>query len=522
VVLAFYIYIWSKGDFLMKDFNELYIQAKNQSSCKRDFITEGSTDTATVQEAAICIVYNMKHNKLSYDEAAKQAHISPKALAKITDSMITIAEKVVKQAGDLGPFLDHSGRGSAGVNHYAATLGTSASDVTPKTDFIGDSVHAISLKKSSGKGPGAQLMSAKSGEASGVVQSAIKHYQHNKGNIANEKAMKEVFNILGNEMKKTATNTLNVEVGKGKDNFENWYKKKSPRRDELIAKGHKPKQVEDHLRGELSLHRVTQSSSHAKSWLIKGEKQIGVRPLKVQFQAYIDDEKQKATGAMVSARHLEKLDKADLTDPKLKEQIVGVLSVAMKTQGWQTKLEQFFNDNEDFKKYLVYEASSGIFKFTGKPAGKGNYKGGESAVAKQILVFDDSGIKVYHKDIWKWSKENTQLANKLSIAYKGSGRSKYIKMAIMASKIYDHELPTLMEELDQIDKELLTEGILGNIGKAVSDGVKKAVNALVNFAMRIIDKAIGRLKGLLEQGLDVFLDMVGISVQGGFVNTPSW
>jgi hypothetical protein len=95
-------------------------------------------------------------------------------------------------------------------------------------------------------------------------------------------------------------------------------------------------------------------------------------------------------------------------------------------------------------------------------------------------------------------------------------------MAIMANKIYDHELPTLMEELDNIDKEMLTEGILGNIGKAVQNGVMKVVNAVLGFAMRVIDKAIGRLKNLLESGLDLFLDMVGIDVQGGYVSTPSW
>jgi hypothetical protein len=488
----------------------------------KQYITEGSTDSATVQEAAICIAYNMKKSKLEYDAAAEQAHIAPKALAKITDSMMEIANNVVAQAGDLGPFLDHSGRGAAGVNHYSATLGTGASDVTPKTDFIGDKAHAISLKKAGDSGPGAQLMSAKSGEATGVVQSSIKHFQNNNGKIANDKYMKEALNILSVEMKKTATNTLNVEVGKGKDNFENWYTKKSPRRDELISMGHKSKDVEKHLKGELSIHRVTSKNKSAKSWLIKGVKLIGVRTLKQQFQSYIDDEKQKATNTKVSAKHLTKVDMKDLTDTKLKEQIIGVLGTSMKTKAWQDKLEQFFNDNEEFKKYLVYEASSGLFKFTGQPASKGNYKGSESAVAKQILVFDDNGIKVYHKDIWKWSKENTHLANKLSIAYKGSGRSKYIKMAIMANKIYDHELPTLMEELDNIDKEMLTEGILGNIGKAVQNGVMKVVNAVLGFAMRVIDKAIGRLKNLLESGLDLFLDMVGIDVQGGYVSTPSW
>jgi len=486
------------------------------------YITEGSTDSATVQEAAICIAYNMKHNKLSYDDAAAQAHISPKALKKINGDMMIIAEKVVKQVGNLGPFLDHSGRGSAGVNHYNETLHTGASDVTPKTDFIGDSVHAISLKKSGGGGAGAQLMSAKSGEATGVVLSAIKHFEKNKGNIANDKTMKEALKILSNDMKKTATNTLNIEVGSGKNNFQDWYINKSPRRTELNALGHKAPAIEKHLKGELSLHRVTSASKSAASWLIKGVKKIGVRALKDMFQLYIEDEKQKATGAMVSARHLEKVDPEKLTNAHLKEQIIDVLEVSMKTQSWQKKIEQFFNENEDFKKYMVYEASSGMFKFTGKPISRGNYKGSESAVAKQILVFDDGGVKVYHKDIWKWSKNNTHLANKISIAYKGSGRSKYIKLAIMASKAYDEELPTLIEELDNINKQMLTEDILGNIGKAVVSGLKKAKDAVMNFMFRVFNKAIGLLEDALSIGLSHFLSFAGLAVQGGYVSTPNW
>jgi|SaaInlV_100m_DNA_2_1039680.scaffolds.fasta_scaffold11139_2 hypothetical protein len=492
----------------------------------KQYIIEGSTDSATVQEAAICIAYNMKHNKLSYDDAAAQAHIAPKALKKITGDMMIIAEKVIKQVGNLGSFLDHSGRGSAGVNHYDATLHTGASDVTPKTDFIGDSVHAISLKKSGGGGgAGAQLMSAKSGEATGVVLSAIKHFEKNKGSVANDKTMQEALKILSDDMKKTATNTLNIEVGSGKDNFQDWYISKSPRRTELDALGHKAPAIEKHLKGELSLHRVTSASKSAESWLIKGVKKIGVRALKDMFQVYIEDEKQKATGAMVSAKHLTKVDPEKLTDTHLKEQIVGVLEVSMKTQSWQKKIEQFFNENEDFKKYMVYEASSGMFKFTGKPISRGNYKGSEPAVAKQILVFDDNGVKTYHQDIWKWSKDNTHLANKISIAYKGSGRSKYIKLAIMASKAYDEELPTLIEELDNINKQMLNEGILGilgDIGKAVVSGIKRAKDAVMNFMFRVFNKAIGLLEEALTIGLGHFLNFTGISVQGGYVSTPNW
>ena len=490
----------------------------------KSYITEG-TESASVQEAAICIAYNMKRNKLSYEDAAAQAGISEKIMPKISDKMMEIGEKVAKQAGNLGPYLDHSGRGAAGVNHYAATLGTSASDVTPKTDFIGDIKHAISLKKAgSGGSKGAQLMSAKSGEASGVVQSAIKHYQNNKGNIADDKQMKKVLDVLGKEMKKTARTDINVEVGKGKDNFEDWYTQKSSRRDELIDAGHKAKEVEKHLKSELSIHRVTASKKNAEAGLIDGVRSINKRDMKKQFDLYIDDEKAKilAGTGLQKQKHLKGATPEELTQTALKTQLTELLEVSMKTQGWQTELENFFNDNPDFKKYLVYEASSGMFKFTGQPVGRGNYSGSETAVAKQILVFDDNGIKDHYTDILKWSKNNSDLASNVSIAYKGYARSRYIKMAIMAGKVYDEELPTLMEEIAQIEKKCLTEGLLGNIGKAVSNALSKFTAAISNFISKIINKVLDSLRNLLAMGLDTFMVQLGIRIAGGYVNTPPW
>lgn len=488
------------------------------------YITE-ATESASVQEAAICIAYNMKNNKLSYEDAAAQAGISEKTMPKITEEMMVIGKKITNQAGNLGPYLDHSGRGAAGINHYSATLGTSASDVTPKTDFIGDIKHAISLKKAgSGGSKGAQLMSAKSGEASGVVQSAIRHYQNNKGNIADDTQMKKVLDVLGKEMKKTARTDINVEVGKGKSNFETWYTKKSSRRDELIASGHKAKEVENHLKSELSIYRVTASSKNAEAGLINGVRSISKSGIKQQFDLYIEDEKAKivAGTGLQSKKHLKGATPEELTQTALKTQLTELLAVSMKTQGWQTELETFFNDNPDFKKYLVYEASSGMFKFTGQPVGKGNYSGNESAVAKQILVFNDSGIKEHYTDILKWSKKNSDLANNVSIAYKGYSRSRYIKMAIMAGKVYDEELPTLMEEISLIEKQCLTEGLLGDIGKAVGNALSKFTAAISNFISETINKVLGSLRNLLETGLESFMVQLGIRIAGGYVNTPSW
>ena len=61
-----------------------------------------------------------------------------------------------------------------------------------------------------------------------------------------------------------------------------------------------------------------------------------------------------------------------------------------------------------------------------------------------------------------YAKNNTALVNNISISYKGSGRSKYIKLGIASS--VEHELPMLREEIEQLREQYyLCEGIFSNL-----------------------------------------------------------
>ena len=78
---------------------------------------------------------------------------------------------------------------------------------------------------------------------------------------------------------------------------------------------------------------------------------------------------------------------------------------------------------------MVYEAGSGLYKFTGEYTNGNNYFGSDQNVANKILVFYDNGIKSEY-DMMDYAKNNTALVNNISVSYKGSGRSKYIKLGI--------------------------------------------------------------------------------------------
>ena len=179
------------------------------------------------------------------------------------------------------------------------------------------------------------------------------------------------------------------------------------------------------------------------------------------FNTYQSDGDVKVGNVKVSARHLAKVSPDKLTNPELKKQIVEVIQTSINATEWQIELQKFFDDNEELKKWLVYEAASGLYKFTGKHSDGKNYYGSQAAVANRILVFSDSGIKNEY-DILKYSMDNPQLANKLAVTYKGSGRSKYIKLGIAAH--YESELPMLQEEIYHLQRQyMLTEGFLKNV-----------------------------------------------------------
>ena len=480
----------------------------------QDFLIEADTTDATNTEMAICYQYNFKKTK-DREQALQDAGIEPAKFKKVGEELLSIGQKVADQMKERGPRLIHSGSGSA-QNFYEK-----GSDVTPKADFVGNSKNYISLKKGGDSGSGAQLMSAKSGEASGVVSAAVGHYENNsKVSLSKDKDFLKAISILEDQMSKTARNDLNVEVAKGKTDFEKWYVTSSLRSKELLKK-HKKPQVEKHLKAELSMLGATRLSKGAEKNLIKGVRPLKASQLKKLYNEYINNTEVKLGNVKVSARHLEKVSPDKLTDPALRKQITEVIQTSVNTVDWQNQLTNFFNNNEELKKWMVYEAASGLYKFTGNYSKGKNYFGNESAVANKILVFDNGGIKSEY-DILKYSMDNPQLVNNVSVSYKGSGRSKYVKLGIAAH--YESELPLLQEEIRELQRSyLLSEGIFQDIKSKLVNLKNNLQNIIKRFYDKVIKKFITGLITLAQKGLKSFLEALGLEFEGNVnMKTPSW
>jgi molecular chaperone GrpE (heat shock protein) len=88
----------------------------------------------------------------------------------------------------------------------------------------------------------------------------------------------------------------------------------------------------------------------------------------------------------------------------------------------------------------------------------------------------------------------------------------------------DHELPTLMEEVEQIQQQYyLCEGIFSNLknrAKTFFTSIKKAV---MKFIDKVILRVIGNLKTLAQKGVSTLMDALGLEFSGNVaMSSPTW
>ena len=131
---------------------------------------------------------------------------------------------------------------------------------------------------------------------------------------------------------------------------------------------------------------------------------------------------------VVNPEHLTDIMKKEIiNDPdKLKKLIIGVTETSMATKGWAVELGTFYQNNPELKKWFLYEAGSGLFKFTGEKSGGKPYTADKSPVANKIVVFNaEGGIKGGYEDktILDWAEDPVNIAAlnvKTSVIYLNS------------------------------------------------------------------------------------------------------
>lgn len=498
----------------------------------RSLLNEAATTNASEAEVSICVAYNIKQGKTE-SEALKVSGVDKATWKKIKANkpVYTAGKKVAKGLKNIGNNLIWSGKTSA------KTFYSKGKDKTSKADLVGNKRNRLSLKQASSSAKSAQLMSAATGESIGVFKYAVKHLESTGGKLVSDSDMKELFNILENEMSKAVRNDINVEVAKGKKDFRDWVITNSGRYDQVKAKAKDATddEIKRHIRAELAVNNAISKADAPK---LEGDYIEGVEPLTPKqiskMRADYISSDMKIGDITIAKDYLERANVPSefLSKEALRTQTMDLIDVALKASGWKGRIREIIQNNAELKKWIVYEAASGLGKFTGKASAGGNYFGEETAVANKILIFDANGVKKVH-DLYKWSQNNGNLCNNVDVSFKGSGRRKFIKVGLAAESI-DANIETIItEEYVKLEKQLriINEGKIWDTIKSgfdsastwVKSSYEKIESLVLKFYENVIKKVIDYLWDAFQRGLNQALESLGFIMDGTCsISTPLW
>ena len=484
----------------------------------------GGKINAANYEMGICIAHAIANKGYDgpggYLKALSVTGIDKTKYEKYREVVEPVGFKVAKNISSY-PLLTHSGAGKATVvNPYT--------NATPKTDIFGGASHRISLKQEGG----AQLMSGGAADTKGVFVGAKTFWnKYEPGQM--DALLTEVINDIDTEFKKIDGDNT---VGDIKKKFGTYYMgvrmpvvqqevndlivklnkdKKKNARD--IKKLQKADTLEKHIKLELASLGLLRASSDPKH-IIPGVSQVKPNKVSSEFNNFFKTYDNEA--AREEARQV--LEHAIDIKSKLKP-----------------KFDKLW-ENDVFKKWVVYEAASGNYKFSGDD----NLNSNQPAMANRILQFNSSGNI---KDVMitpDWAKGYSGKVSS-NVGYKAASKSKFTAFRLMTEqgvenpekynslfeyeieKILKNEQGKLNEGINKIigESELLQEGFFDNLvkkGKDLVNKLKKALakltskikNFLKKYFIKIAKKAISKLKEFAKKGFNFFVEALGIDVVG--------
>lgn len=447
-------------------------------------------------EMGICVEYN-KLKGMSKKNALATAGVDSVKYARYEAHLSEVCSKVVKGLPNVGPSLVQTGGGA-----YNLAAEWPGDNNTPKTDIYGGKNYRISVKKAGGS----QLASGKKGEAAGIFKSGIAFYDTYETQ-ALQKKFKSVLEIVEREFK--AFNSDN-EVGVVRKDAGDMYIAQRIQSIRRQVRGAKPQDIEKHAKAELMAAGVIGEQGNWQTWFIDGVDIMDTKMVMDFFNTYWNSKGQE----------------------KLKEEARQIIEGAIDNKKLDKQFKELFEKDIDFKKWCVFEAATGNYKFSGDT----NLKSSAEPIANKILVFDEDG-SVELKPItaaWAKSKAGSVVP---TVSFKSSGRSKYTALRLASESYEDESITQFSEDLNDILEEeqlILNEELAEAFGEYNEDllmemnfkdlmkkaktmarnVVVKVKNSIQNFFKNVIGKAFSRLKEAAAAGLKKFMDYIGLEVDG--------
>ena len=497
---------------------------------------------AAFYEQGICMAHAIINHKMSRKAAYSATDIAESKYIKYKEEVEdNVGNKIAKNIKGL-PILVHTGKGG-----LESVQGKKYVNDTPKTDIMGKDRYSIK------KEGGSQLMSGYKSDTLGVFYGAKEFWQNDPGSNPTQ-ALDDVIDAIED----TATGFTDkaikgdTEVGAIKDAFKEFYlnarrpdvkketeiilkkeeNKKKPDiniikqlTDSVVPKKSKLKDVaiNKHIKAEAGALGLI-SRADNPDWFIPGVKKIKPATTSKYFKDFLKTYK----------------------DTTMRDEAQAILEKAVDHKNLSSEFDKIWS-NSHFKKWAIYEAASGNYKFSGNA----NLGSSEKAIANKIFKFGENG-SVKMDDITPAWAAKYSTGVKSTVGYKSSGRSKASSWRLLVSeglipegvsydgtlvqyqmeRIIDEEYTKLsnnmqllvedyMEDIDM----LLIEGLWTNIkkvGSKVASYIKKIAAKLYakikdmisEFYNRVFKKLIDNLKAFAKKGLNFFADALGIEING--------
>tara|TARA_Y100001972_G_scaffold100912_1_gene125557 strand:- start:4269 stop:6113 length:1845 start_codon:yes stop_codon:yes gene_type:complete len=446
---------------------------------------------AAYYEMAICKWHNINNVGMKEDTAISAAEIEADKYSNFSEHLDEVGQKIAKNLGSVSGKLIYTGKRS-----YSPSPNWTTSEGTPKTDIL-NSKYRISLKKRGGS----QLASGGAGDAKGLFTAGLEFYK--KQDSGNSKLADSIIATVDSKFK---TFTADPTVTEIKQAFAEWYiDVRFPEIKNKIPKGKKYKDadIQKHAKAEAMASNMISGRGNFTTWFIDG----------------VPDETDKITKRFKT--YLKTIGNEDL-----KKAVQGVLEQNIIHKDLEAQFKNAL-ENDDFKKWVVYEAATGNYKFSGDNDVNSSHEG----IANSLLEFDLGGSTTFHTDMIKYAKSHASKV-KTNVGFKSTGRSKFTAFRLLNENnelveeydlnkdidmIMNEELDTLYKDIDDLLEEGLIDwakkGVkkLQKAGKQLFEKIKSYVN---NFFKNTIQRVLNKLKEYAKKGVQFLLDVLGIQVNG--------
>lgn len=471
---------------------------------------------------------------------------------KETPSDSDIRKAVAAVNTGIGVILRNSSlqnRGDAAVQYGASSVQTASeytgTDNTPKTDFYFTDGTNISLKK---KGTNPQLMSGQVEDAKGIFDAALYYFDENERKEKQklkEQLVSSFEKDFGKINRPTKQDTVTSIRSEAMENYVNGRaeeveKKLSDEVEKRISGSEKEKAKIPTLgREDYELNLKNDLTDIAKA---HAEAELSYFGIKSQRGS--SNEKERLIKPLVIDRKelVARIDNqfGDSKIEKIDEISKDVLKRTLDHRKATNIAKELIEENEDFGKWAVFEAATGLYKFDGPTSSPlSNLSNASTPVADTYLKFDPlpgtKGSDVFKKIDQKWMKNRASDINvRISFKTRSSGFYSTLRLegeettTTSFEETIEEERQSMLEDIknqinirSKIRSGKLNEDVFGyDIKGAVQNALEKGKTMLgyiadrfQTFIKNVLDKLKNYIDEAIDRGLKNLFDFLGMEVQ---------